>query len=115
MKVQLLRDKLSSLQTLLKIEPILESFSTEEKYIAHLEGGRKYVLKVAPANDYEKKKIEFHLLDDLYKNGVRCSKPIDYGYVADSSYLLLSYIEGVKAECPFIMSVTVTKCECLIS
>ena len=82
-----------------KISAIKKGFSNEEKYEITTDRGA-YLLRLSPVKSYVRKKEEFELLVRLYKNGVRCNKPIDIFKHENQEkvYSIFSFLPGYDAE-----------------
>lgn len=54
-------------------EPITKGWSGDKKYCATTADGTKYLLRISPSDQYDRKKNEFEMMkcgDDCYKNAV---------------------------------------------
>ena len=82
-----------------KILPIKKGFSTEKKWQVISEKGM-FLLRSSQSNMIERKKEEFDLMSRLYRQGVKCNKPVDFFESKDKTviYSLFSYLPGDDAE-----------------
>ncbi|WP_313799905.1 aminoglycoside phosphotransferase family protein [Cytobacillus sp.] len=87
------------LQTSTMMEQINKGFSNDNKYVVKMADGKKYLLRTAAINEYDRKKSEFDLLADLQNYCIRSPDPIEVGRIEELglSYYLLTYIEGEDA------------------
>jgi aminoglycoside phosphotransferase (APT) family kinase protein len=82
-----------------KILPIEKGFSTEKKWQVIAEKGM-FLLRSSQSNILERKKEEFDLMSRLYRQGVKCNKPVHFFESTDKTtvYSLFSYLPGNDAE-----------------
>ena len=82
-----------------KILPIEKGFSTEKKWQVISEKGM-FLLRSSQSNMIERKKEEFDLMSRLYRQGVKCNKPVFFFESTDKTriYSLFSYLPGHDAE-----------------
>ncbi|KOP71133.1 aminoglycoside phosphotransferase family protein [Cytobacillus solani] len=94
-----LKNRIPSLQTSTMIEQINKGFSNDNKYVVKMADGKKYLLRTAAIDQYERKKSEFNLITDLQNYCIQSPQPIAVGKVEELNlcYYLLSYIEGEDA------------------
>ncbi|NGP45143.1 aminoglycoside phosphotransferase family protein [Bacillaceae bacterium SIJ1] len=82
-------------------EKLTKGFSTSSKYILYVkEGTGKYILKVYPSKQRERRKMQFALLQQHVSNHVSCHKPIKFGFDDELQmcYILLSYVRGESGD-----------------
>ncbi len=79
-------------------EAILKGWSEDKKYCVTDENGTKYLLRVSDSCQYERKKSEFQMMEQVAAIGVPMSKPLKFGRCEEGVYSLQSWIEGVDAE-----------------
>lgn len=77
--------------------PIEKGWSGDKKYRV-VSGGVKYLLRVSPAEKYEKRKATFELTKRLASSGVPMCRPVEFGTCAGGVYVLQSWIDGQDAE-----------------
>ncbi|WP_102272993.1 aminoglycoside phosphotransferase family protein [Cytobacillus massiliigabonensis] len=94
-----LQNRIPFLQTSTMIEQINKGFSNDKKYVVKLADGKKYLLRTAAIDQYDRKKSEFDLITDLQNYRIQAPFPIEVGKIAELnlSYYLLTYIEGEDA------------------
>lgn len=98
MEIEWLRENIPLLSSAPKITLIPKGFSKDRKYVV-LHDGTKYLLRIADIEEYERKNSEFHILSEIQRYDVECSKPIELGRLErfERCYYILSYIEGEEA------------------
>lgn len=79
-------------------EPITKGWSGDKKYCVTTADGRKYLLRVSPPEQYERKKNEFDMMKRVAALGVPMCQPIEFGTCDEGVYSLQSWIDGVDAE-----------------
>ncbi len=79
------------------IEQINKGYSSDKKYIVHLNNNRKFLLRLFDLNEYELKLNEFSCLEKMRNFEVKCSRPIEIGKLSQVGYMLLSFIDGHDA------------------
>ena len=82
-----------------KILPIKKGFSAEKKWQVIAEKGI-FLLRSSQSNLLERKKQEFDLMGKLYRQGVKCNKPVSLFESTDKTtvYSLFTYLPGRDAE-----------------
>lgn len=84
---------------IVSVAPLLKGWSGDKKYILENSDGERYVLRLSNNDLYDKKKNQFELLKKIERLGLNCSRPIEFGTMADGTvYTLLSYLEGEDGE-----------------
>lgn len=94
-----LRGSIPALRTAASIERLGGGYSTDEKYLVVSADGGRYLLRTAGIAEWERKRSEFRILEELRPLGVRSPRPVEVG-VAEGigiCYTLLSYVEGEEA------------------
>ena len=81
-----------------KVEPIDKGWSEDRKYCVTEADGTKRLLRISPAERYEKRKALFELLERVAALGVPMCKPVEFGTCGDGVYMLYSWISGKDAE-----------------
>ncbi len=84
----------------LKIEPVNKGWSTDKKYYIETTKGEHLLLRVADISQYERKKAEFEMMEQVAALGIPMSKPLDFGICDNEKnvYLLLTWCDGEDAE-----------------
>ena len=79
--------------------PIKKGFSSDEKYIVHIDDGdKKLILRIFKLESFESKQKEYAILEKMQELKVKCSQPICIGKVGTQGYIVTSYFEGKDAE-----------------
>lgn len=78
------------------IKEISKGFSPDKKYIITSANNDKYLLRTGDIKEYERKKIEFQILNEMQNRSVQAQKPIEIGLLAEEGlcYGIFSYLEG---------------------
>jgi aminoglycoside phosphotransferase (APT) family kinase protein len=82
----------------IKSEPITKGWSKDKKYCVTNRDGTKYLFRISPIEQYEKKKTLFEMLEKVAKLDIPMCRPIEFGVCADGVYLLQTWIEGFDAD-----------------
>ena len=77
---------------------IEKGWSGDKKYCAIDERGNKFLLRVSPIEQYERKKSEFELMQQVAALGIPMCKPLEFGTSDEGVYSIQTWIEGVDAE-----------------
>ena len=86
------------------IEPINKGWSNDKKYCVINKDRIKYLLRVSPIEQYERKRFEFEMMQRVAALGVPMCQPIEFGTCEDNAlfkggvYMLLSWIDGEDAQ-----------------
>lgn len=78
--------------------PINKGWSDDKKYCVTATDETKYLLRVSPAEQYERKKLEFEMMQQVESLGVPMCKPIEFGICEEGVYSIQSWIDGQDAE-----------------
>ena len=79
-------------------EPINKGWSGDKKYCARDSEGRKYLLRVSPAEQYERKRCEYELMRRVAALGIPMCLPLEFGTSGEGVYSVQSWIDGTDAE-----------------
>ena len=79
-------------------ELITKGWSGDKKYCVTSTDGKRYLLRVSPMEQYDKKKTEFEILQRVEALGISMCKPIEFGTCSEGVYFLQSWIDGEDAE-----------------
>ena len=79
-------------------ELIQKGWSGDKKYCAIDKEGNKFLLRVSPIEQYERKKSEFELMQQVAALGIPMCKPLEFGTSDEGVYSVQTWIEGVDAE-----------------
>ncbi len=92
-------DKIIKKYGIIKTQKLNKGWSSDLKFILSDLVGNKYLLRLSSGELFKKKKEQFELLQRLNALEINCSKPIEFGCLADGRvYTLLSWLDGVSAE-----------------
>lgn len=80
------------------LSPLEKGWSGDRKYIAQGRDGRRYVLRVSPADKRERRAACFANMRRLWEAGVAMCEPVATGMCEDGVYTLLGFVEGEDAE-----------------
>ena len=89
---------MSLYQTIVSRSPIEKGWSGDRKYCALCANGRKYLLRISPAERLERKRQEFLYMQTAAALGVSMCRPVEFGVCDEGVYSLQSWIEGTDAE-----------------
>lgn len=78
--------------------PVLKGWSGDKKYCVTDKEGSKYLLRVSPEDQYEKRKALFHVLKKVEALGIPMCRPVDFELGGDGVYSLHTWINGEDAE-----------------
>ncbi|MGG0155026.1 aminoglycoside phosphotransferase family protein [Bacillus mycoides] len=82
------------------IEEISKGFSPDKKYIITTTEDEKYLLRTGDIKEYERKKIEFQILNEMQGRNVQVQRPIELSILEEEGlcYSVFSYLEGEDAK-----------------
>lgn len=75
-------------------QPLTKGWSTDQKYTVQLEDGRFGLLRIAERPDYEAKRLEFQLVENLFGLGLPVAEPLSFWADDLSVYTLYEWMEG---------------------
>ena len=75
-----------------------KGWSGDKKYCATDELGNKFLLRVSPFEQYERKKSEYELMGRVANLGIPMCQPLEFGSCGDGVYSVQSWIDGIDAE-----------------
>ena len=78
--------------------PVEKGWSGDKKYCAVTADGTKYLLRVSPIEQYERKKSEFELMQRVAALGVPMCEALEFGTCDEGVYSVQTWIEGRDAE-----------------
>ncbi|MPM52616.1 hypothetical protein SDC9_99376 [bioreactor metagenome] len=79
-------------------EPIAKGWSGDKKYCITDSDGIKYLLRISPVEQYDRKKNEFEMMKRVATLGVPMCQPIEFGTCVEGVYSIQSWINGKDAE-----------------
>ncbi|WP_264448945.1 aminoglycoside phosphotransferase family protein [Bacillus cereus] len=82
------------------IEEISKGFSPDKKYIITTTEDEKYLLRTGDIKEFERKKIEFQILNEMQERNVQVQRPIELSILEEEGlcYSVFSYLEGEDAK-----------------
>lgn len=96
---KLLQARIEFLKNAKNIQEIQKGFSTDKKYLVSQRKGKKYLLRTASIDKYDRKKSEFNIYFEMQRLKTSVPRPIEVGKIEDLGicFYVLSYIEGKDA------------------
>lgn len=87
-------------RTFTKIEPVNKGMSNDKKYYIETLDKKRLLLRIAEVSEYDGKKEEFKMMQQVATLGVSMSQPVDFGICNNgkSVYTLLTWIDGKEIE-----------------
>ena len=79
-------------------EPVEKGWSGDKKYCAQTVDGQKYLLRISPAEQYERKKSEYEMMLRVAELDVPMCKALEFGSCDEGVYSVQTWIEGCDAE-----------------
>ncbi|GKX31141.1 phosphotransferase family protein [Vallitalea longa] len=83
-----------------KIELVNKGWSNDKKYYIETQNGTRLLLRVSDITQYERRKKEYDIMNQLDELDILISRPIDFGTCNKDQdvYTLLTWINGKDAE-----------------
>lgn len=78
--------------------PITKGWSGDKKYCVTKQDGTKYLLRISPIEQYDRKKNELHMMEKVAALGIPMCRPIEFTVCEDEVYFLQSWINGKDAD-----------------
>ena len=78
--------------------PIEKGWSGDKKYCITDDKNQKYLLRISPKLQYERKKQEFSLMEKVAELGVPMCIPLEFGVCDEGVYSIQSWINGCDLE-----------------
>ena len=75
-----------------------KGWSEDKKYCVTDEQGNKFLLRVSPIEQYDRKQSEYELMSQVAALGVPMCKPLKFGISYEGVYSIQTWIDGVDAE-----------------
>ena len=82
----------------IKKEQINKGWSGDVNYCVTDANGKKYLLRISPIEQYERKKIEHEYMMRIAELGIPMCRPLEFGVCDEGVYSIQSWIEGCDAE-----------------
>lgn len=89
---------MSILETVVSRIHIEKGWSGDRKYCAVTAGGEKYLLRISPMEQMERKLSEFERMQQVAALDIPMCRPIGFGTCEEGVYSLQSWVDGVDAE-----------------
>ena len=77
-------------------EPINTGWSKDKKYCVTDENGTRYLLRISDIAEYDTKKSEFDMMQQVSTLGVPMCLPIEFGTCEDGVYSMIKITEDEK-------------------
>lgn len=77
---------------------INKGWSGDQKYCVMDKNGQKFLLRISPAEQYDRKKAEYESMQRVAALNIPMCQPIEFGICDEGVYSLQSWIEGRDAE-----------------
>ena len=74
-----------------------KGWSEDKKYFVADEQGNKFLLRISPIQQYERKKSEYELMSRVAALDVPMCKPLEFGISEQGVYSIQTWIDGVDA------------------
>lgn len=78
--------------------PVDKGWSQDKKYCAVTEDGHKYLLRISPMDQLERKKWDYEKMCEVAQLGIPMCVPVEFGTCEDGVYAMHSWIDGTDAE-----------------
>ncbi len=78
--------------------PIDKGWSGDQKYCICTGDGHKYLLRISPMEQLERKRREYENMGKVAGLGIPMCLPVEFGSCQEGVYTILSWIDGVDAE-----------------
>ena len=75
-----------------------KGWSEDRKYCVTDEQGNKFLLRVSPIEQYDRKKSEYELMGQVAALGVPMCRPLEFGTFDEGVYSIQTWIDGIDAE-----------------
>ena len=79
-------------------EPIHKGWSGDKKYCATTADGKSFLLRISPLEQYNRKKSEYFLTQQVAQLGVPMCIPLEFGICEEGVYSVQTWIDGDDAE-----------------
>lgn len=86
------------LNSFISKEEILKGWSSDKKYCVTDRTGTKFLLRVSPSEQYERKLSEFEFMKRVAEKDVPMCMPLEFGMTGDGVYSVQTWIDGNDAE-----------------
>ena len=82
------------------IKPVDKGMSNDKKYYIETTVGKRLLLRITDIREYDRKKAEYRMNEQVYELGVLTPKPYDFGVCDNgkSVYSLTGWLDSEGAE-----------------
>lgn len=81
-----------------EVKQINKGWSGDQKYCVTDKNGQKYLYRISPMEQYDRKKAEFECMQKVAALGIPMCEPVEFGTCDEGVYALQTWIEGRDAE-----------------
>ncbi len=83
-----------------KFVPIEKGWSSDKKYMAEADNGKKVLIRTSDISEYSKKKAEFEAVERISQLDIPMMMPLKFGSIEAESlvYMVFSWVDGDDAE-----------------
>lgn len=81
-----------------EVKQINKGWSGDQKYCVTDKNGQKYLYRISPMEQYDRKKAEFECMKKVAALGIPMCEPVEFGTCDEGVYALQTWIEGRDAE-----------------
>ena len=85
-------------RNMLSQTPIHKGWSGDQKYCVITEDGKKYLLRISPVDQLERKRREYENMRKVARLGIPMCLPIEFGTCGEGVYSIQSWIDGEDGE-----------------
>ena len=78
--------------------PVDKGWSQDQKYCAVTADGYKYLLRISPMDQLERKTWDYEKMCEVARLGIPMCIPVEFGTCEDGVYVMHSWIDGLDAE-----------------
>lgn len=75
-----------------------KGWSKDKKYCIKDENGNKYLLRISPIEEYEKKKAEFEIMHKIASMRIPMCEALEFCTLKEGAYSIQTYIDGEDFE-----------------
>lgn len=85
-------------ETIIERTPVEKGWSGDKKYRITTSSGQTYLLRISPAERFDRAKHQFRRMEQVAELGIPMCLPIEFGVCEEGVYSLQSWIQGQDAE-----------------
>ena len=88
------------LESFAKSESLTKGWSDDKKYVVEAADGKRLLLRIADISEYDNKKSEYEMIQEVAALGIPVQQPMDFGICENgkSVYTLFTWVEGDDAQ-----------------